>query len=410
MEDNLFRTKALNAKSDMRLGSATIVQPISIWVLALLGFVAILVAVLFLIYGEYTRKTKVFGRLYPIAGSSGVYSTVSGNVSRIFIRDGASVRVGDPLVLVSVEHKLASGENATSVHSLNLTSKKRALMNEVVSRTELMDRQAASTIKQLAFMKKDLVAASQELEIRKKQAVLSEVALRKFRSLLEQKYVSELQAAQAEHTMLEQQANVKVMERSIGSISRNIAQSEQALAELGPSLNLLKSQVRREIITLDQELLLAKANSDALIVSTLDGTVSNQLVTKGQAVQTGQPLLTVIAKNSKLKAYLYVPSSAIGLVNVGDSVLLKYRAFPYQKFGHQSGRVEEVPKVPLSARELSSILGEFKIEESVYRVTVALDSQALTSMGKNFELKAGMDIDAEVVGETRPLWRWLFKL
>ena len=77
------------------------------------------------------------------------------------------------------------------------------------------------------------------------------------------------------------------------------------------------------------------------------GLVANRLVEPGQAVQAGQPLVSLLPEGSVLQAQLLVPSRAIGFIEEGDRVLLRYQAYPYQKFGHHVGRVVRISRSAL---------------------------------------------------------------
>ena len=50
-------------------------------------------------------------------------------------------------------------------------------------------------------------------------------------------------------------------------------------------------------------------------------------------------LASLVPAGAQLQAHLYAPSSAVGFVRAEQPVLLRYQAFPYQKFGHQHGRM-----------------------------------------------------------------------
>ena len=65
-------------------------------------------------------------------------------------------------------------------------------------------------------------------------------------------------------------------------------------------------------------------------------------------------------------------------------------------------------KSVLTPRELAGILGEAPTQESFYRVIVKLEAQTINALGRQHALRTGMDIDAQVVGEPRQLWKWLF--
>lgn len=148
----------------------------------------------------------------------------------------------------------------------------------------------------------------------------------------------------------------------------------------------------------------------ALAVSApVTGVVATQLVKPGQAVQAGQPLLSLLPGNGTLEAELLVPSRAIGFIEPGDRVLLRYQAYPYQKFGHQQGTVARISRSALNQGEVQTLLGVAAQSEPLYRVTVRLAKQAITAYGKPELLKPGMALEADVLGEKRRLIEWVFE-
>jgi membrane fusion protein len=114
---------------------------------------------------------------------------------------------------------------------------------------------------------------------------------------------------------------------------------------------------------------------------------------------------------SKLEAQLFSPSSAIGFVHPGQRVLLRYEAFPYQKFGYYEGSVANVSRSAISPSELPQQLsGLTKLHaanEPVYRITVSLDQQTATAYGKPAPLQPGMQLEADVLIESRRLIEWV---
>jgi membrane fusion protein len=138
------------------------------------------------------------------------------------------------------------------------------------------------------------------------------------------------------------------------------------------------------------------------------GIVSTLLMKTGQHVASGQPLLSILPAGSKLEAQLLVPSSAIGFVAQGDRVVLRYQAYPYQKFGQQYGKVVQVSRSALSPAETASLLGQ-NISTPLYRVLVALDRQTVDAYGKAEALKPGMALNADILLDRRSLWQWVFE-
>jgi membrane fusion protein len=113
-------------------------------------------------------------------------------------------------------------------------------------------------------------------------------------------------------------------------------------------------------------------------------------------------------------AQLYAPSSAVGFVRPQQAVNLRYQAFPYQKFGQQSGRVLQVSRTPLTPAELALLnlptaLSQGALSEPLYRITVGLDRQSVSAYGQEQALSPGMQLDADVLLERRSLIEWIFE-
>ena len=124
---------------------------------------------------------------------------------------------------------------------------------------------------------------------------------------------------------------------------------------------------------------------------------------------TGQPLLSLLPGDGTLEAELLVPSRAIGFIEPGDSVLLRFQAYPYQKFGHHQGRVERISRSALNPAEVGSLVGSAQAGEPLYRVTVKLAGQTVMAYGNAEALKPGMLLEADVLGERRRLIEWIFE-
>ena len=107
-----------------------------------------------------------------------------------------------------------------------------------------------------------------------------------------------------------------------------------------------------------------------------------------------------------MRAHLYAPSSAVGLLRADQSVLLRYDAFPFQKYGAQRGRIETVSLAPLAASELTGL--PTSAREPMYRIDVALERQDIAAGAVLRALVPGMQLEADVPIERRRLVEWLF--
>ena len=79
--------------------------------------------------------------------------------------------------------------------------------------------------------------------------------------------------------------------------------------------------------------------SEQIIRAGRSGYVATPNVEVGQQVDPSKLLLSIVPERTELYAHLYIPSSAAGFIKPKDKVVLRYQAYPYQKFGLASGSV-----------------------------------------------------------------------
>ncbi|MGF6331990.1 multidrug efflux pump subunit AcrA (membrane-fusion protein) [Pseudomonas sp. BS3782 TE3695] len=123
--------------------------------------------------------------------------------------------------------------------------------------------------------------------------------------------------------------------------------------------------------------------------------------------------MSIVPANSRLQAELYAPSKAIGFVRTGDPVMVRYQAYPYQKFGQHRGNVLSISKATMSAAELASMTGSVPglglSGEQIYRIRVDVEAQSVLAYGKPRPLQTGMLVEADILHETRRLYEWVLE-
>ena len=114
-----------------------------------------------------------------------------------------------------------------------------------------------------------------------------------------------------------------------------------------------------------------------------------------------------------LEAQLFSPSRAIGFLQPGQRVLLRYQAYPYQKFGSYGGIVASVSRSGVSpselAPQLAGLTSLFPPNDPLYRITVTLDAQTAQAYGKQMRLAPGMQLEADIMTDSRRLIEWMFE-
>lgn len=228
------------------------------------------------------------------------------------------------------------------------------------------------------------------------------------RPLTAEGFVSQLQVDEQIARKLDFAAQMSSLERQRAQNARNLSQLRLGMADVAEQMLAAKAVHARQLATLDQERIENDARGSLEILAPISGTVSLQGAKLGQSIQAGQHLLSLIPQGDVLEAEFYVPSRAIGFISEGDIVHLRYLAFPYQKFGHQLGRVSRISASASTPDNRQSMING-NDADAKYRVVVKPNSQVVSVYGRNEALRAGMLIEADVIGEKRTLGEWLFE-
>jgi membrane fusion protein len=408
VEDSLFRRESLDARRQSWLGDISVAQPLSLRLLAGFAVAAAVSLALLLAFGEYTRRTRVTGQLVPDLGLVTITAPAAGVVTGPAPIEGGRVQRGRPLAVIATPHATTGSGDTTTGLLEQLRQRREAVMQSFVSQMQLLELQAEGDSSQLAAARHELEQIQTAIAIERKQVRIAEALLSQVQRLEAQRHVTQRQLTEQEQAALERAAAVQALERQATAVRREILGIEQRRAELANRRAAQEAARTRELAELDQERLHIEAQGEVLVAAPLAGLVASRLIERGQTVQPGQPLMTLLPEGSVLQARLLVPSRAVGFIAPGDEVLLRYRAYPHQKFGHHPGRVLRVSRNALDPRQLAALTGRAAAEPT-YRVVVELGAQSIVAYGRPRPLRPGMAVEADIMGERRRLYEWVLE-
>lgn len=409
MSQGLFRKEVLQARRTSWLGGISLAQPLPLWVLTA-GAVLIAASVgIFLVLGTYTRRSAVTGQLVPTRGISEVQAPATGVVERMDVAEGGKVRGGQPLAVILVPRATPASGDAQVALEQHLDQRQAGLIAAQDAQQQQLRAQSDGLGSQLTAARRELAQIEAEVVTRQNQGRIAQETLDRFLQLKDSKYISILQIKQQESTVLEYTGQAQALQQQATDMRRTIAQLEQQVRELPGQQQSVAASLQRDLAQLNQERVQTQMQGALAVTAPVDGVVATQMIKPGQAVQAGEPLLSLLPGDGKLEAQLLVPSHAIGFIEPGDQVLLRYQAYPYEKFGHQLGKVVQVSRSALSSGELGALIGNAQQGEPFYRVTVELAQQSVMAYGKPEALKPGMLLDADILGEKRSLIEWIFE-
>ncbi|HET7547494.1 MAG TPA: HlyD family efflux transporter periplasmic adaptor subunit [Usitatibacter sp.] len=407
MPRQLFRQEAIDAQREKFLGEAIIARPVPAWVFTLLaaGTAALLIAVA--LWGQYTRRERVEGYLALDAGAARVLIPDAGRVTELFIREGDEVKAGDPMARIFLDRSTAAGGSSNAAVIAEMTTRRGILEREQAQLRDLGTQQLEQVRRRVKDLGNELGQIDAEMKLQRVRIKSARDQLERYQGLAgEKQFVSQALVKQKGDEVTDQEIKLQSLMRQRSQVERDLeaAKLEEPTVELRSRTQV--EQVARQISELQQSLAQVHARTETMIRAPVSGVVTNIAVNNGQSIAADAPLATVLPKGSGLHVELMVPTRAIGFVKAGQDVMLRYDAFPYERFGQYHGRIIDIGRNVWSAGDR---VGPVSVREPVYRVDVALDRQDVSALGQDFTLRPGMLVNADLLLEKRTLFEWIFE-
>ena len=405
---SIFRREALQAQQASWIGEIQLVRPLSLALLTGGVVLSVLAVGAFLALGEYTRKVHVSGVLVPDRGVIRLVPPQDAVVLERRVAEGAQVRAGDVLFVLSLDRTAAGGDTQATVQR-TLAERQKSLADAALQQQALLASQIAALERRRADLLRDRGTLEAEAALLTQRIALAQQAQARLESLRGDNFVSAAQVQAKTEELLGLQAQRQAQERQRSAHERDIAAVKAQRRELPLQAGARLGEIERERAELAQKSAESEARRSLVVRAPQDGVVSAVLGSPGETVTAATALASLVPAGSALQAHLYAPSSAVGFLRARQPVLLRYHAFAYQKFGHQQGHIEQVSLAPLQAAELAGQPWAGASREPMYRITVALDRQQVPAYGALQPLAPGMQLDADVPIERRKLYEWLFE-
>lgn len=414
----LFRSEALDAKRDQYLGTIRIGRNPSFTVVTVISIALAFALVAFAVWGQVTRKARLTGLLMPTLGTLQLTANATGVLTDVRVNEGDVVRVGQTLFVVGTDRTTVAG-NTTTLVAQNLAQRRLTLQTERTSR-ELQFRQREQALAdRIRSTEAELRQADAELQLMTHRVALATKTFERYQQLSREGFVADLQAQQKQEELLDLQGRAQTAERNRTALGRDVQSLNAERIATSTQLQTDLAQLDRSIASLDQEGTENDARRQVVIVAPSAGTVTALNLHAGQAVQAGQTIATLVPETAKgnaseLEAQLFAPSRTAGFVRPGQKVWVRYSAYPYQKFGMHGGTITNVSRTPINPQDLpagqgQALMSAAQTTEPLYRISVKLGAQTVSTFGQVQSLKPGMTLEADVVQDQRAVWEWMLE-
>lgn len=405
----VYRSEVVRAQRTSSMGSIVVASKPSNWIISLFALTLVVCLVLFGCFAKYTRRESVRGQLLPTTGLIAIEASSKGTVTKLYVREGQAVAKGQLIAeLTEPQSATALGETHALVSS-ELDKERAHLESDMAERSKEAKLQSDDIIRRLSLLQAQVDEIVHQETLVGQKAVASKEMVGRMQPLNKAGYISDLQLQQQEAAALDNEGQQKALARQRLDLLTQISAVRRELSQVPLETTTRNNETSRQIAELNRTRVENEEKHHLLLHAPADGIISALVVEPGEVVGAGQSLMTLLPQGAELYAQLLVPSRAIGFIRQGDTVTLRYRAFPYQEFGQYFGHVSDISRTALSAGQVTTVSGQTSSDEPLYRVKVDLNDRSVQAYGRKESLLPGMALDADVRIDRRTLLQWAFE-
>ncbi|OFY62574.1 MAG: hypothetical protein A3H98_03990 [Bacteroidetes bacterium RIFCSPLOWO2_02_FULL_36_8] len=406
---DLFRSQVVKRQTNRLHGDILILPRISHTVILGLLLLWLVIAVMWLATSTYARKETIFGWLEPSEGVTKIYAKDTGVIKQVLVREGDTVLEEQPLIIVNGDRILADGETLEN-RLLNEYVSQQSFLNEQLNHiTNIYHLRQLDIDKQIITGKQDIILLEDQTKILQLRLNLAKEHVERHQNLRSRGFVSETDLENIIAQELALRNERQALMRELINRRNNIEQLHSELLLLPDQRSNEIMQLRTRLSDVAQKIAQLYGQRSYIVKATKQGQVNNLQVKIGQQVYGGSeiPLMTLIPNNSELSAHLLVPVRSAGFIEPGQALDIRYDSFPYQKFGLYRGEVVSISDTVLMPNELLNT--PLRIDEPVFRILAYLQQHKVHAFGREFLLKPGTTLSADVRLDERTLLQWLLE-
>ena len=397
----LFRRNATRSAGNRLFGSVVVMTPRSGIGALIIGLLALLALGFVAWYVEIPQRVRAVGVLMPPDGFLDVVAVAPGRVTSIDVAEGWTINAGDPLLNLTTDRK--------DLVMLQLQS----LQDEIVllgaanaRRKALDDSRSLALAERLESVGKQLDAVRDEHELQRRQVALLERRLQRRNGLANDGNLSTDALDREQSLLLQARAGGAALRRTIIDYEQEAGGILRARADVHDESGREQILHELEYLRLQRQIDEHQYLIDQVVRAPESGTVARVIVRAGAAVRAGDALVRIYRRSQGLEAWLYVSSSNAGFLRVGQTVQLRFDAYPYQLFGTSTATVTSVSSIAMVPQEVRVPL---LLSGPVFEVRATLDDTAINAFDEMWQLTPGTSFRADLVQRRYRLYEWLLR-
>ncbi|MFB5951758.1 HlyD family secretion protein [Klebsiella pasteurii] len=412
MLKNIYRKEAIEYKKTHWKGKALLLAGIPAWLITLLAFIFLIALVLSLIYCTFTQRIDVRGEVITLPHSVNVFAPQQGFVVNQHVKVGDIVKKGQSLYELDISRNTVNGNVSTA--QIEVINEKIANAQDIISKLSHNKSETLSALDKQIKTTRDSLAETNRMLVNT-QAGLKKMHnnLASYDKYLKDGMITKDQYNYQHSLYFQQQSAYQSLVSQKMQLESQLTQTNSDKVTKAADFDNQISSQHNQINDYKNQLVESNANSNIIIKATTDGKIESLAVTKGQMVENGSSLAQIKPTgNVEYYLILWLPNNTIPYVKPGDTINIRYDAFPADKFGQFPGKVFSISSVPASRQEMAEYtnvsIGTNQQELALYKAIIKIKDKTFSYNGKTLTLSNGLKAQAVVFLEERPLYMWMF--
>ncbi|MBK0506417.1 HlyD family secretion protein [Klebsiella pneumoniae] len=412
MNNKLYRTEAIEYKRHHWRGKALLLAGLPAWLIVLLSTLFLIALIVAVIFCKFTQRIDVKGEVITLPHSINVFSPQQGFIIKQYVKIGDLVKKNQPLYEIDVSRNTSSGNvSAAQVESIN---------EKIYNSEEIIKKLVHNKKQTLNALNEQLKTSTDSLKVTIRMLQNTQAGLKKMHDNLASydKYLSDglitKDQYNYQHSLyFQQQSAYQSLVSQKMQLESQITQlNSDKVTKAADFDNLISSQYN-QTNDYKNQLIESNANGNLIVKATADGRIESLSATQGQTVDNGSSLAQIKPiGNVEYYLILWLPNNSIPYLKIGDSINIRYDAFPADKFGQFPGEIISISSMPASRQEMSEYTnvnnGSTQQELALYKAIVKIKDKEFSYKGKTLSLSNGLKAQAVVFLEERPLYMWMF--
>ncbi|BDC25074.1 hypothetical protein KP2270_29100 [Klebsiella pneumoniae] len=365
-----------------------------------------------MIFCKFTQRIDVKGEVITLPHSINVFSPQQGFIIKQYVKIGDLVKKNQPLYEIDVSRNTSSGNvSAAQVESIN---------EKIYNSEEIIKKLVHNKKQTLNALNEQLKTSTDSLKVTIRMLQNTQAGLKKMHDNLASydKYLSDglitKDQYNYQHSLyFQQQSAYQSLVSQKMQLESQITQlNSDKVTKAADFDNQISSQYN-QTNDYKNQLIESNANGNLIVKATADGRIESLSATQGQTVDNGSSLAQIKPiGNVEYYLILWLPNNSIPYLKIGDSINIRYDAFPADKFGQFPGEIISISSMPASRQEMSEYTnvnnGSTQQELALYKAIVKIKDKEFSYKGKTLSLSNGLKAQAVVFLEERPLYMWMF--